>query len=163
MVAASPNCTHGSVAHRDGWSEAHSWLYASCRLLSMWMTNTSTAMMLLPLLHPWRQWWRKRRSGGIEEKRQFQVALLLALAATTIGGMSTIIGTPPNVLLAGFIEETYGLQIAFFDWMLIGLPLALVLLPLGWVVLARVAFHVDVPSSPRRPMSFQACVERWAS
>ena len=62
--------------------------------------------------------------------------------------MSTIIGTPPNVLLAGFIEETYGLQIAFFDWMLIGLPLALVLLPLGWVVLTRVAFDVDVPPSP---------------
>ena len=77
------------------------------------------------------------------------MALLLALAyATTIGGMSTIIGTPPNVLLAGFIEETYGLQIAFFDWMLIGLPLALMLLPIGWVVLTRFAFHVDVPSSP---------------
>ena len=49
---------------------------------------------------------------------------------------------------AGFIEETYGIQIAFFDWMLIGLPLALVLLPLGWVVLTRVAFRVDVPASP---------------
>jgi sodium-dependent dicarboxylate transporter 2/3/5 len=84
-----------------------------------------------------------------EEKRRFQVALLLALAyATTIGGMSTIIGTPPNVMLAGFIEETYGLQIAFFDWMLIGLPLALVLLPLGWVVLTRVVFRVDIPASP---------------
>ena len=75
--------------------------------------------------------------------------LLLALAyATTIGGMSTIIGTPPNVLLAGFMEETYGIQIAFFDWMLIGLPFALVLLPLGWVVSTRVAFRVDVPASP---------------
>ena len=91
------------------------------------------------------------KSSGVsdDDKRAFQVALLLALAyATTIGGMSTIIGTPPNVLLAGFMEETYGIQIAFFDWMLIGLPLALVLLPLGWVVLTRVAFRVDVPASP---------------
>ena len=119
-------------------------------LLSMWMTNTSTAMMLLPIAASVAGMVAEKAVGvSVEEKRRFQVALLLALAyATTIGGMSTIIGTPPNVMLAGFIDETYGLQIAFFDWMLIGLPLALVLLPLGWVVLTRVAFRVDVPASP---------------
>ena len=119
-------------------------------LLSMWMTNTSTAMMLLPIAASVAVMVAEKAVGvSVEEKRRFQVALLLGLAyATTIGGMSTIIGTPPNVMLAGFIEETYGLQIAFFDWMLIGLPLALVLLPLGWVVLTRVAFRVDVPASP---------------
>jgi sodium-dependent dicarboxylate transporter 2/3/5 len=119
-------------------------------LLSMWMTNTSTAMMLLPIAASVAAMVAEKAVGvSGEEKRRFQVALLLALAyATTIGGMSTIIGTPPNVMLAGFIEETYGLQIAFFDWMLIGLPLALVLLPLGWVVLTRVVFRVDIPASP---------------
>ena len=119
-------------------------------LLSMWMTNTSTAMMLLPIAASVAVMVAEKAVGvSVEEKRRFQVALLLGLAyATTIGGMSTIIGTPPNVMLAGFIEETYGLQIAFFDWMLIGLPLVLVLLPLGWVVLTRVAFRVDVPASP---------------
>lgn len=119
-------------------------------LLSMWMTNTSTAMMLLPIATSVAAMVVERSSDvSDDDKRAFQVALLLALAyATTIGGMSTIIGTPPNVLLAGFMEETYGIQIAFFDWMLIGLPLALVLLPLGWVVLTRVAFRVDVPASP---------------
>ena len=119
-------------------------------LLSMWMTNTSTAMMLLPIAASVAATVAEKAVGvSVEEKRRFQVALLLALAyATTIGGMSTIIGTPPNVMLAGFIEEAYGLQIAFFDWMLIGLPLALVLLPLGWVVLTRVVFRVDIPASP---------------
>ena len=119
-------------------------------LLSMWMTNTSTAMMLLPIATSVAAMVVEKSNGvSDDEKRAFQVALLLALAyATTIGGMSTIIGTPPNVLLAGFIEETYGLEIAFFDWMLIGLPLTLVLLPLGWVVLTRAAFRVDVPASP---------------
>ena len=119
-------------------------------LLSMWMTNTSTAMMLLPIAASVAATVAEKAVGvSVEEKRRFQVALLLALAyATTIGGMSTIIGTPPNVMLAGFIEETYGLQIAFFDWMLIGLPLALVLLPLSWVVLTRVVFCVDIPASP---------------
>ena len=118
-------------------------------LLSMWMTNTSTAMMLLPIAASVAAMVAEKASGtSAESKRTFQVALLLSLAyATTIGGMATIIGTPPNVLLAGFIEETYGLQIAFLDWMLIGLPLALVLLPLGWVVLTRIAFTVDIAES----------------
>ena len=119
--------------------------------LSMWMTNTSTAMMLLPIATSVAAMVAEKAAGvSDEEKRQFQVALLLALAyATTIGGMSTIIGTPPNVLLASFVEETLGLQITFFDWMLVGLPLALVLLPLGWFFLTRVAFHVDLPASPQ--------------
>jgi len=119
-------------------------------LLSMWMTNTSTAMMLLPIAASVAAMVAEKSVGvSSDDKRRFQVALLLALAyATTIGGMSTIIGTPPNVLLAGFVEETYGRQIAFFDWMLIGLSLALVLLPLGWLVLTRVAFRVDLPASP---------------
>ena len=119
-------------------------------LLSMWMTNTSTAMMLLPIAASVAAMVAEKSVGVSDaDKRRFQVALLLALAyATTIGGMSTIIGTPPNVLLAGFVEETYGRQIAFFDWMLIGLPLALVLLPVGWLVLTRVAFRVDIPASP---------------
>jgi len=119
-------------------------------LLSMWMTNTSTAMMLLPIAASVAAMVAEKSVGvSSADKRRSQVALLLALAyATTIGGMSTIIGTPPNVLLAGFVEETYGRQIAFFDWMLIGLPLALVLLPLGWLVLTRVAFRVDIPASP---------------
>ena len=119
-------------------------------LLSMWMTNTSTAMMLLPIAVSVAAMVAEKSVGVSDaDKRRFQVSLLLALAyATTIGGMSTIIGTPPNVLLAGFVEETYGRQIAFFDWMLIGLPLALVLLPLGWFVLTRIAFRVDVPASP---------------
>lgn len=118
-------------------------------LLSMWMTNTSTAMMLLPIATSVAAMVVEKSIGmSTDDKKTFQVALLLALAyATTIGGMSTIIGTPPNVLLAGFIEETYDIQIAFIDWMLIGLPLALVLLPLGWVVLTRVAFRVNIPAS----------------
>lgn len=119
-------------------------------LLSMWMTNTSTAMMMLPIATSVAAMVAEKSAGVSEEtKRAFQVALLLGLAyASTIGGMSTIIGTPPNVMLAGFIEERYGIKIAFFDWMLIGLPLALVLLPLGWLVLTRFAFHIDIAESP---------------
>ena len=118
-------------------------------LLSMWMTNTSTTMMLLPIAVSVSALVIEKAVGATESaKRQFQVALLLALAyATTIGGMSTLIGTPPNAFLAGFMEETYGIQIAFVDWFLIGLPLAIVLLPTGWFLLTRVAFQVDIPAS----------------
>ena len=118
-------------------------------LLSMWMTNTSTTMMLLPIaVSVSALVIEKAMTASETQKRQFQVALLLALAySTTIGGMSTLIGTPPNAFLAGFMEETYGIQIAFLDWFLIGLPLAIVLLPTGWFVLTRIAFQVDIPSS----------------
>ena len=118
-------------------------------LLSMWMTNTSTTMMLLPIAVSVSALVIEKAVAASEtQKRQFQVALLLALAySTTIGGMSTLIGTPPNAFLAGFMEETYGIQIAFLDWFLIGLPLAIVLLPTGWFVLTRIAFQVDIPSS----------------
>ena len=118
-------------------------------LLSMWMTNTSTTMMLLPIaVSVSALVIEKAVTASETQKRQFQVALLLALAySTTIGGMSTLIGTPPNAFLAGFMEETYGIQIAFLDWFLIGLPLAIVLLPTGWFVLTRIAFQVDIPSS----------------
>jgi sodium-dependent dicarboxylate transporter 2/3/5 len=73
-------------------------------VLSMWMTNTSTAMMLLPIATSVAAMVVEKSEGvSADNKHAFQVALLLALAyATTIGGMSTIIGTPPNVLLAGF-------------------------------------------------------------
>ena len=119
-------------------------------LLSMWMTNTSTAMMLLPIATSVAAMMVEKADGvAHSDKRAFQIALLLALAyATTIGGMATLIGTPPNVLLAGFVEETYGYSIAFFDWMLIGLPLTVLLLPLGWLVLTRMAFRVNIPANP---------------
>ena len=119
-------------------------------VLSMWMTNTSTTMMLLPIAVSVSALVIEKADGVDDRvKRRFQVALLLALAyATTIGGMATLIGTPPNAFLAGFMEETYGIQIAFLDWFLIGLPLAIVLLPTGWLLLTRVVFRVDIPASP---------------
>jgi sodium-dependent dicarboxylate transporter 2/3/5 len=76
----------------------------------------------------------------------FCTALMLGIAyAATIGGMGTLIGTPPNALFAGFMAESYGIEVGFARWMLIGIPAVLVLLPIAWLVLTRVAF-----SLPRR-------------
>jgi sodium-dependent dicarboxylate transporter 2/3/5 len=61
--------------------------------------------------------------------------------------MMTLVGTPPNALLAAFMQDTYGVEIDFARWMLVGVPLALVMLPLSWLVLTRIVFKVDFVTS----------------
>jgi sodium-dependent dicarboxylate transporter 2/3/5 len=119
-------------------------------VLSLWLSNTATTIMMVPialavvgLLGP-----RDDEAGGSAHSR-FAVALLLGIAyAASIGGMGTLIGTPPNALLAAFLAERYGIAIGFGRWMLFGLPLAAVLLALTWLLLTRIAFRVD-----RRPIA----------
>ena len=118
-------------------------------IISMWVTNTSTTMMLLPIavsiiavIHS--------SVAGLSEKgrNDFQFALLLGVAyGATIGGMMTLVGTAPNALLAAFMQDTYGIEIDFARWMLVGVPLALVMLPLSWLVLTRLVFKVDFVTS----------------
>lgn len=118
-------------------------------LLSMWMTNTSTTMMLLPIAISVAAVIATHVSGlSGRDIQHFQIALLLGLAyAATIGGMATLVGTPPNALLVAFLAENHNIKISFFDWMLVGVPLALVMIPLAWLVLTRVAFKVRIPES----------------
>ena len=74
--------------------------------------------------------------------------MLLGLAyAATIGGMATLIGTPPNALLAAFVSDNYAIEISFIDWMMVGVPVSCVLLPSAWWLLTRKVFRVDVPAS----------------
>ena len=118
-------------------------------IISMWVMNTSTTMMLLPIavsiigvIHG--------SVDSLDEKARldFQYALLLGVAyAATIGGMATLVGTAPNALLAAFMQETYGIEIDFASWMLVGLPLSALMLPLAWFVLTRIAFKVDFRTS----------------
>ena len=112
--------------------------------LSMWVSNTATAMVMLPIGLSIATTFQ-----GNQEKHAENImpALLLGIAyAATIGGMGTLIGTPPNALFAAFMAESYGIEIGFFRWMMIGVPLVLVLLPITWLVLTHLAFRVD-----RRP------------
>lgn len=114
-------------------------------VLSMWMTNTSTTMMLLPIaLSILSSLDLDEQSVSERARRNFQLSLLLGIAyAATIGGMTTLVGTPPNAFLAGFMSETYGLDIGFAQWMLVGVPLAAVMLPLTWWGLTRWIYPVD--------------------
>ena len=115
--------------------------------LSMWVSNTATTIMMLPValsIVP------RSTDGEIDPaKRDFATALLLSIAySASIGGLATLIGTPPNALLAGFMSETYGVTIGFAQWMLVGLPLASILLILCWCLLTRVLFRIGRDDNP---------------
>jgi sodium-dependent dicarboxylate transporter 2/3/5 len=118
-------------------------------VLSMWISNTSTAMMLFPIAV----------SLGLvvcetspdlspRARRDFKVALLLGLAyGASIGGVATLVGTPPNAFMAGFLQSEYNIEVGFSRWLLVGLPIAALLLPMGWLLLTRVLFKVDFVAS----------------
>ena len=120
-----------------------------CALLSMWMTNTSTTMMLLPIVLSIAAVIRDNVPGLSDKcKHDFQIAILLGLAySASIGGLATLIGTPPNALLMGFMAENYGIEISFARWMLVGIPVSFVMLPIAWFMLTRVLFPVNIPAS----------------
>jgi len=118
-------------------------------LLSMWMTNTSTTMMLMPIAISVATVIVENADGlSARQGKDFQKAMLLGLAfAATIGGLATLVGTPPNALLAAFLSENYGIEISFVRWMMVGLPVTIIMLPLAWVLLTRIVYKVEVPES----------------
>jgi sodium-dependent dicarboxylate transporter 2/3/5 len=107
----------------------------STGLLSMWLSNTATTMMMFPIalsvIHV-----MKENNKGDGNIANFSLTIMLAIAyAANIGGISTIIGTPPNVAYVGYIEKKYDYTIEFLNWMLVCTPLAFVLLiSLYWVM-----------------------------
>ena len=125
-------------------------MVSSC-VLSMWIMNTSTTIMLLPIGLAIIAVVKESMSELSElEKLNFQVALLLGIAyAANIGGIATLIGTAPNMALNGFMEEQYNVSISFLDWMKVGVPVSLTLLPLAWLSLTRLSFPVNFETSPQ--------------
>jgi solute carrier family 13 (sodium-dependent dicarboxylate transporter), member 2/3/5 len=84
-----------------------------------------------------------------KEKTNFELALILSIAyACNIGGMGTLIGTPPNALLAAFMLENYGIEIGFLEWMKVGVPLLLVSIPLLYFVLTRWIYPIRITEIP---------------
>lgn len=117
-------------------------------LVSMWVSNTATALMMLPIAMSVA---RLLPGGSAQtpELRNLGTAIALAVAyGSTTGGMATLIGTPPNALLAGYMTETYGITIGFGQWMLLGVPVMLVTLPAVYLVLTRVMFALGSQELP---------------
>lgn len=124
---------------------------AAAALLSMWISNTSTALMLLPIAASVTLV-IKETIGSLDrtELRNFETSMLLGLAyAATLGGMATLVGTPPNAFMAGFMADSYGIEIDFARWMIVGVPLTLIMLPITWFVLTRVLYPVKFKGTPQ--------------
>ena len=112
-------------------------------LLSMWVSNTATALMMLPIALSVVQL-LPTEGGGTPANRAFRVALLLAVAyGATSGGMATLIGTPPNAVLAAYLNEVHGYTLGFGAWMLIGVPVSLLTVGVVYLMLTRVCFRLD--------------------
>ena len=114
-------------------------------VISMWVSNTATALMMLPI--------------GISvmellddtdvNSRNFKKVLLLSIAySCSIGGMGTLIGSPPNALLAGFAKTNFGFEISFIDWMKVGIPVMLVSLPLMYILLTKIIYPIHLKELP---------------
>jgi sodium-dependent dicarboxylate transporter 2/3/5 len=124
--------------------------------LSMWISNTAATMMMITIgLAVLNQIVAEVKSDSSlhintePEHFNFGISLMLGIAyAASIGGVATLIGTPPNAILAGIVESHFGLSINFLDWMLLALPLSAVMLILTWYYLTHFAFPSEIDCLP---------------
>lgn len=117
--------------------------------LSMWISNTATAVMILPVGMAVIAQLNDNLATKENENLLFGKMLMLGIAySASIGGMATLIGTPPNLVLAGIVEKTYNTEITFLEWFKFGFPLSLVLLYLCWLYLTRFAFKIKQKEFP---------------
>ncbi|MAU16821.1 MAG: anion transporter [Muricauda sp.] len=117
--------------------------------LSMWISNTATTVMVLPMAISIVKQLHDNPETPEDENKVFSKLLMLAIAyASSIGGIATLIGTPPNLVFAGFVQKTYGVDITFWQWMKYGLPVSSVLLVLAWLYLTRIAYPLKKARFP---------------
>lgn len=117
-------------------------------VISMWVSNTATAAMMMPvaaaivaIVE------RQAHSLDAPSRRNLGVSILLGVAyAASIGGLATLVGSPPNALLAGYMAREHGVEVGFVQWFLVAAPLSAVLLVVAWLVLARLyPVHLSSP------------------
>ena len=112
--------------------------------ISMWVSNTATTIMMLPIALSVINFLEERKQNNkLKNLDYFSLALLLSIAyAASIGGLGTLIGTAPNALFAAYMEEHFNISVGFFEWMLIGIPMALLMLILAWLSLTKITFRL---------------------
>lgn len=122
--------------------------------LSMWISNTATAMMMVPigLAIIYQVSDALKDNPSIDTSKEnfgFGKALMLGIAyAASLGGIATLIGTPPNTLLAGAIDKMYGIELSFAKWMMFGVPLAWSFIFITWFYLVKFAYPSKIKTLP---------------
>lgn len=120
--------------------------------LSLWVSNTATALMMLPIALSVVKLAPVPANACAEQAqliKAFGIALVLGIAyACNIGGVGTLIGTPPNALMAAYMLESHQVTIGFADWMMVGMPLVIVGLPLIFWLLVKVLFPISLTHLP---------------
>lgn len=122
--------------------------------LSMWISNTATAMMMIPIglaiINQVADGLKDDPTIDTSPQRfAFGKALMLGIAySASLGGVATLIGTPPNTLLAGAINKMYGIDLSFAEWMLFGVPFAWIFIFVTWVYLVKFAFPSKLKTLP---------------
>ncbi|WP_110599538.1 SLC13 family permease [Salinicola lusitanus] len=110
--------------------------------ISMWVSNTATAIMMLPIGMSVVSLFADAES---EDVKRYATALLLAIAySASIGGIATLIGTPPNAILAGYLSSEQDIELGFAQWMVIGLPVSVVMMAVAWWWLTRGGFKLKL-------------------
>ena len=112
-------------------------------LLSMWISNTATCVMMTPVAIAVVEQTRME-NNNTSGNYNFGTALMLGIAySSSAGGVSTLVGTPPNAILIGIIDTLYGYQISFVDWMKLGMPVSICMLTIVWVVLTKIMYPMN--------------------
>lgn len=113
--------------------------------LSMWITNTASTIIMLALALS------ILKDSGARMNSKYAKALILGIAfSATIGGVGTLIGTPPNMIATNFLLDNHGIEISFLDWMVVGFPFVMIMLPIMWVVL-NIVFPKDIHTLRIKP------------
>lgn len=124
--------------------------------LSMWISNTATAIMMLPIAAAVIKQRKDDPHTEVNETEQFGKALMISIAySSSIGGVATLIGTAPNLVLAGILQELYAIEISFTQWIVIGLPVSMILLFISWIYLTRIAYRFTAPAFPGGQQAIQ--------
>ena len=117
--------------------------------LSMWISNTATSVMMLPIGIVIIKQLQENPNFSTGEHNSFAKALMLSIAySASIGGVSTLIGTPTNMVMAGAISQIYDYEISFLDWFIFGFPLSTMILIFSWYYLTTMAFSFKETSFP---------------
>ncbi len=111
-------------------------------LMSMWISNTASTVVMLPIAVSVIQLLIHDEDGFTKKDRNFALSIMLGIAfGANIGGMATLIGTPPNSVMLAFLNESYNVDIGFFQWMKMGVPFSIVLMSITYLLITRVFYR----------------------